>query len=77
MTMTRKALAQAIEDDGRYYHVKIARDGSVTGVPVGNPSHYNKNTNCGGRVYIGTDTELLSSLIQCGAVDESVEYAYI
>jgi len=56
--MTKVKLAKAIEDDGRYYHVGIDSAGDVTGVPAGESSHYSKDTNTGGRRYLGTYDEL-------------------
>lgn len=73
--MTKKDLIQAIEDDGRYRNVKI-EGGKVTGVPVGEPSHYHSKTNTGGRRFLGWDTELLSALVAAGKVDADEAETY-
>lgn len=75
--MTKKDLIAAIEDDGRYYNVKIdSNNGDVTGVPVGEPSHYHAATNQGGRRLIGKDTEILRDLVQAGEVDVDTAETY-
>jgi len=60
--MTKKEVIDAIEGDGHYYHVKIDKNGKVTGVAIDEPSHYQKSINKGGRKFLGYDTELLAAL---------------
>jgi predicted P-loop ATPase len=67
MKMTKKALIEAIENDGRYRAVKVEGD-AVTGVPVNEPSNYHAETNTGGRRFLGWDTELLAALVDAGKV---------
>ena len=74
--MTKKDLIAAIEDDGRYYNVKIESGDIVTGVPVGEPSHYHAATNTGGRRLLGKDTELLAALVEAGEVDAAEADTY-
>ena len=62
--MTKKELIEAIEDDGRYYHVRIDTCGKVTGVPIGESPHHHTATNTGGRRFLGYDSEIAADLIQ-------------
>jgi len=62
--MTKTELIEAIEDDGRYYHVKIGRDDIVTGILIGEPSHYHSATNTGGRRVLGKATDFLVALVK-------------
>lgn len=58
--MTKKELIKVIEDDGRYYHVRIGSDDIVTGIPIGEPNHYHSATNTGGRRILGKATDFLA-----------------
>lgn len=74
--MTKKALIEAIEDDGAYRNVKIDKQGKVTGVCFDEPSHYHSDTNTGGRRYMGTDTEVLAALVMAGSVSKEEADSY-
>lgn len=75
--MTKKDLVEAIESDGRYYHVRIDTRGDVTGVPVGESSHYHAATNTGGRRFLGKDTELLAALVEAEEIEEETANGYM
>jgi len=51
--MNKATLIRKIEDAGRYCKVRIASDGRVTGMLVSENYRYHKQSNTGGRRYIG------------------------
>lgn len=62
--MTKKELIKVIEGDGRYYHVRIGSDDIVTGISIGEPSHYHSATNTGGRRVLGKATDFLAEYVR-------------
>lgn len=74
--MTKKALIEAIEQDGNYDRVQIDADGNVTGHEIGTPDQYDSATNTGGRVLISYDTDIVVALVESGQITSGQACAY-
>lgn len=76
MKLTKKKLIETIESEGIYKSVKIDSMGNCTGKVI-DLIEYEGFSGYTGRVFLGYDTELLSSLIESGKLSRDIKYDFI